>query len=178
MGDDFIRPRYEPECRQAPTAELSNLIRPAYETVPRAGYNSLDKSTSYAPRKPRHRPRTLPLEGRREGRLERRQVGCRVAAQAEAQHRQAGGSECLGIALGLGIDEPAEGVGPARDLEIVGMLLRQLEEPADRRTALVELARRVEEAWPVAGRRGPAGPVPDQGAEPAEGRVARSGSGR
>ena len=55
----------------------------------------------------------------------------------------------------------------------VGRVVRgQLEEPADRRAALVQLAGRVEEARAVAGGRRPAGPVAQQRADPGEGLVA------
>ena len=54
----------------------------------------------------------------------------------------------------------------------VGRVVRgQLEEPADRRAALVELAGRVQEARAVAGRRRPAGPVAQERPDPREGRI-------
>ena len=60
----------------------------------------------------------------------------------------------------------------------VGRVVRgQLEEPADRRAALVELAGRVQEARAVAGGRRPAGPVAEERPDPGEGLVARRGRG-
>ena len=82
------------------------------------------------------------------------------------------------VAGRLGVDELAEGVRPAGDRPVGRMVGGQLEEPADRRAALVELAGRVEEARPVAGGRGAAGPVAEQSPDARERRVARRRSAR
>ena len=83
----------------------------------------------------------------------------------------------LEVALGLGIDQLAERVGPARDRPIDGVVRRQLEEPAGRRTALVQLAGRMEEARTVARGRRRAGRVAEEQADPAERLVAGGGRG-
>ena len=82
------------------------------------------------------------------------------------------------VAGRLGVDELAEGVRPARDRDVGRMVRGQLEEPADRRAALVELAGRVQEARAVAGGRGAAGPVAEQRPDPGDGLVAGRASGR
>ena len=83
------------------------------------------------------------------------------------------------VAGRLGVDELAEGVRPAGDRRTsAGWSDGQLEEPADRRAALVELAGRMQEARAVAGGRGAAGPVAQQRPDAGEGLVARPVSGR
>ena len=81
------------------------------------------------------------------------------------------------VAGRLGVDELAERVRPAGDLEVGRVVRGQLEEPADRRAALVELAGRVEEARAVAGRRRPLGRVAQQRPDPGDGVVACRGRG-
>jgi len=70
--------------------------------------------------------------------------------------------ERSGVSDRLGVDQLAEGVGLARDLAVVGVFGHQLQEPADRGAALVQLSGRVQEARPVADGRGAAGPVAEQ----------------
>ena len=82
------------------------------------------------------------------------------------------------VAARLGVDELAERVRPARDRPVDRVVRGQLEEPADRRAALVELAGRVQEARSVAGGRGAAGPVAEQRADPRERRVDAPASAR
>ena len=55
---------------------------------------------------------------------------------------------------------------------VVRVVGGQLEEPADRRAALVQLAGRVQEARPVAGGRGASGAVAQERPDPGERRVA------
>ena len=76
------------------------------------------------------------------------------------------------VARGLGVDELAEGVRPARDVEVGRVVGGQLEEPADRRAALVELAGRVQEARAVAGRGRALRPIAEQRPDAGEGLVA------
>ena len=87
-----------------------------------------------------------------EGRFERDEPALRVG-EVDAQDRQVVGLDRREVALGLGVDQPAERVRPARDRPVDRVVRGQLEEPAGRRAALVELAGRVEEARPVAGGR-------------------------
>jgi hypothetical protein len=82
--------------------------------------------------------------------------------------RQVVGFDCLEIALGLGIDQLAEGVRPAGDGTVDRMVRGELDEPAGRWSALVELAGRMEEAWPVSCGRGAAGPAAEEGPDPGE----------
>ena len=112
--------------------------------------------------------------------------GAAVAARARGPPSPASGSaprwtrrigrSCAAMAakspVGLGVDELAEGVRPARDRAVVGVVGGELEEPADRGAALVELAGRVQEARPVAGRGRAPRRVAEQGPDAAEGRVA------
>ena len=81
-----------------------------------------------APTRPRSRSSGPSAE--RERPLERRQVGRVVGAQAEPEDRQVVRPERLGVALGLGVDQPAERVRPAGDLAVARVLGGQLEEPA------------------------------------------------
>src|SRR3954451_3437331 len=62
-------------------------------------------------------------------------------------------AERLEVAVGLGADERAKGVGLAGDLEVLRGLVDDLQEAAALAPALVELPRRVQEARPVAPRR-------------------------
>ena len=73
----------------------------------------------------------------------------------------------------LGVDELAEGVRPAGDVEVGRVVGGQLEEPADGRAALVELAGRVQEARAVAGGRRAPRPVAQERPDPGERLVAR-----
>jgi hypothetical protein len=57
----------------------------------------------------------------------------------DSKDRQVVVVEGPGIADGLRVDEPAKGVALVRDAAIVGVPGHELEEPADRRAALVEL---------------------------------------
>ena len=75
------------------------------------------------------------------------------------------------VARRLGVDELAERVRPAGDLEVGRVIRGQLEEPADRGAALVELAGRVEEARAVAGRGRPLRLVAQQRPDPGDGVV-------
>src|ERR1044071_3673680 len=81
-----------------------------------------------------------------DGLLEGRQVGGEVGPEMDVDDGSVAGPEGLAIAVGLGIDEPAEGVGPAGDLAIRRVVRGQLQEDARRWAALVELPRRMEEA--------------------------------
>src|SRR5689334_10428798 len=94
--------------------------------------------------------------------LERQQALFRIV-EMDAEDRQVMALDRREVALRLGIDQPAERIRPAGDRTIDPMVRRQLDEPADRRTALVELARRMEEARAVAGRRRAAGRVAEEG---------------
>src|SRR5688572_21979342 len=76
------------------------------------------------------------------------------------------------VARGLGVDELAEGVGPVRDVDVNRVVGGQLEEPADRRTTLVELAGRVQEARAIAGRGRTLRPITEQRPDAGEGIVA------
>ncbi len=80
--------------------------------------------------------------------------------------------EDLEIARRLGVDQVAEGVRPAGDRPVDGMVGGELEEQSDRRPALVELAGRMEESGPVAGRRRLAGSIPQERPDPGNRRVA------
>ena len=78
---------------------------------------------------------------------------------------------------GLRVDELAEGEGRVGDRPIDRVVRGQLEEPADRGAALVELTGRVEEAGAVAEGRGAAGGVAEEAPDPERGRVDRGGGG-
>src|SRR3954453_17397983 len=62
----------------------------------------------------------------------------------------------LQIAVRLGSDQRAEAIGLARDLEVPGRRVDELQEAARLRAALVELPRRVQKTRAVAPRRGDA----------------------
>ena len=110
--------------------------------------------------------------------LEGGQAGVRVRAEVDPQDRQVVRLDRREVAGGLGVDQLAERVRPAGDRAIGRVVRGQLEEPADRRAALVELAGRVEEARAVAGRRGATGPIAQQRPDAGEGLVAGRRSGR
>ena len=95
-----------------------------------------------------------------------------VAPEVDSQDRQVVRLDGGEVAGRLGVDELAEGVRPARDRPVDGMVGGQLEEPADRRAALVELAGRVEEARAVAGGRRSAGRVAQERPDPGDRRIA------
>ena len=80
------------------------------------------------------------LEGR-EGR-----VG--ILAQVDPGDGQVVRLDRSEVAGRLRVDELAEGVRPTWDGPVMRMVGRELEEPADGRPALVELARRMQEARP------------------------------
>ncbi len=107
-----------------------------------------------------------------------RQAGVRVRAEVDAKDRQVVGLDRGEVAGRLGVDQLPEGVRPARDRPVGRVVRGQLDEPADRRAALVELAGRMQEARAVAGRRGPPGPVAQQRADPGHGLVAGRRSAR
>ena len=94
--------------------------------------------------------------------FEGEQPGFRIAAEMDSQHGQVVTLERLEIARRLRVDQLAEGVRPAGDRAVLRMIGRELQEPADRRAALVELAGRVEETRAIAGCRGTAGLVAQQ----------------
>ena len=125
-----------------------------------------------------HRDQASVDEGRGERPFERGQPGVGVGAEVDPQDRQVVRFDGAEVARGLGVDELAEGVRPARDVEVGRVVGGQLEEPADRRAALVELAGRVQEARAVAGRRRALRPVAQQRPDPGEGLVAGRRSGR
>ena len=105
-------------------------------------------------------------EHRRERPFERGEPGIRVRLEVDPQDRQLVALEDPEVAGGLGIDELPERVWPARDRAIHRMVRSELEEEADRRPALVELAGRVQESRPVAGRGRPARPVAQERPDP------------
>src|SRR6478735_91635 len=110
-----------------------------------------------------------------EDRLQRDEPALGVG-EVHAEDRQVVGFDRREVPFCLGVDQAAEGVRPAGDRPVVGVVRRDLEEPADRRATLVELAGRVEEARSVAGGGGALGRVPEQGADPVHrfgGRVGR-----
>ena len=98
------------------------------------------------------------------------------SAEVDAQDRQVVRLDRREVALRLGVDQPAERVRPARDRAVDRVVGGELEEPAARRAALVELAGRVEEARPVAGGRRAA--ASRRGAAPGSGSSAASVAGR
>src|SRR6478672_6361966 len=109
-----------------------------------------------------------------EDRLQRDEPALGVG-EVDAEDRQVVGLDRREVALGLGVDQAAERVRPARDRPIVRVVRGELEEPADRRAALVELAGRMEEARPVAGGRGAVGRVAEHRADPIHGFRGRVG---
>ena len=74
----------------------------------------------------------------------------RVALQRHALGGQAVVAQRLQVAGRGRVLERPERVGLARDVDVVALVVHELEEAADRRAALVHLARRVLEARPVA----------------------------
>ena len=78
-----------------------------------------------------------------------------------------------GISDSLGADQLAEGIGLTGDLAIIGVLGHELQEPADRGAALVELSCGVQETRSVPDGRGPMGPVAELGSDRGQGRIAR-----
>ena len=125
-------------------------------------------------------PRTsvwsAPPERLAQGGLEGREAPLGVG-EVDAEDRQVVGLDRREVALGLGIDQPAERVRPAGDRPILRVIRGELEEPAVRRPALVELAGRMEEARAVAGGRRAAGRVAQEGPDPGERRVGGGGRG-
>ncbi len=117
------------------------------------------------------------LECLSHGPLESCQAGIRVGAEIHAKDRQLVVLDRPGIADCLRVDQLAKAVFLARDFQIVGMLANQLEEPADRGPALVELARRMQESRPVADGRRPAGLIPKRRPQSAQGGVPRRSLG-
>ena len=115
----------------------------------------------------------LDVEGRGQRPLEGGESGVGVGAEVDPHDRQVVGLDGGEVARGLGVDELAEGVRPVGDRAVARVVRGQLEEPADRRAALVELAGRVQEARAVAGGRRPAGPVAQERPDPGDRRVAR-----
>src|SRR4051812_4190464 len=69
------------------------------------------------------------------------------------------------VAGRLRVDQLSERVRPTRDREVVGVVRCELEEPAGGWPALVQLAGRVEEPRPVAGRRRAARSVAEERAD-------------
>ena len=88
-----------------------------------------------------------------------------VGAEMDPQDGPAVGGDRRVVAVGLRVDELAEGVRPAGDVAVGRVVGGELEEPARRGAALVELAGRVEEARPVASGRGAAGRVAEPPAD-------------
>src|SRR6185295_18420566 len=76
----------------------------------------------------------------------------------------------LAVALGLGGDQGAEGVGGLGHGQILHGLVHDLEEAAAIRSSLVELPRGVEEAWTIALGDGEAGLAVQPGLEVSQGR--------
>src|SRR4051794_25134783 len=93
----------------------------------------------------------------------------------DPQDRQVVGFDRGEITGGLRVDERPERVRPARDLDVGWMIGCQLDEPADRRATLVQLAGRVEEARSVAGGGRPPRAVAQERPDPGHRRVARGG---
>ena len=71
------------------------------------------------------------VEGRGQRPLERREPGVRIGAEVDPQDRQVVRLDRGEVARRLGVDELAEGVGPARDRHVGRVVGGQLEEPAD-----------------------------------------------
>src|SRR4051794_1070322 len=94
--------------------------------------------------------------------LDRAQRRDRVAAEHEALRRQPMVAQDQQVAVRLRALEGLEGGGLARDREVVVGDVQQLQEAADRRSALVQLAGRVQVARPVAEGRGHGRAVADQ----------------
>src|SRR5450759_3928057 len=106
--------------------------------------------------------------------FERRKTGVDVGAEVDAEHRQVVRLERLEVTEGLGIHQLPEAERSPRDLDIDRVVGRELEEPADRRAALVELARGVQEARAEPARRRATGRVAEEPTHP----VHRLGPGR
>src|SRR5918994_3019365 len=77
-----------------------------------------------------------------DGLLEGGQVGGEIRAEMHMDDGPVLRPQRLAVAAGLGVDEAAEGVGPARDRAIDRVVRGELEEEPARRAPLVELARR------------------------------------
>src|SRR3954447_19773121 len=76
----------------------------------------------------------------------------RVALEPYPLRRQAVVAQGQQVAVGLGVLQLAEAEVLARHVQVLLAVVGELEEEPGRRAALVELARRVEEARPVAER--------------------------
>src|SRR5690349_21298944 len=79
-------------------------------------------------------------DGARDRALEDCQVRVDVGAEPDVRDGSVVRRDRLAVATGLGVDELAERVGPARDRPVGLVEARELEERAGRRPALVELA--------------------------------------
>ena len=104
--------------------------------------------------------------------FERGQAGVGVGAEMDPQDRQVvrtGGAQVAGACASMSWPNVYGLPGIGRS---IGWSAVELEEPADRRAALVELAGRVQEARAVAGGGGRLGAVTQQCPEPGEGLVA------
>src|SRR5450759_2198977 len=83
-------------------------------------------------------PSLLSVDGKRDRALERGKV--RVGSEMDVDDGPIMRPNRLSITAGLGVDQLADRIRPARNGPVHGMVARELEEPAGRRSALVELA--------------------------------------
>src|SRR5664280_3609157 len=111
------------------------------------------RRTMFAPMRPSPmKPRSIGsdlLEGRGQGVLEGGEAGVRVWSEVDTHDRQLVVLDRPSVADGLRVDQRAEGVGLVRDRQIVRVLTDELEEPANRGAAFVQLAGGVEETRAV-----------------------------
>src|SRR5919107_1692735 len=101
----------------------------------RSSQSSLPEEPLDARREPAHRPGEV------------------VALQSQPAGAAPAAAQRLEIAGGLGVLQRPEAVRPAGDRDVLGPVVDDDEEAPGRRPALVELAGRVQVAWPVAERR-------------------------
>ena len=93
---------------------------------------------------------------------------CSLMRRCRRRRGKAVVAQRLEVAVGLGADQRAERERLAGDLEVLGGLVDDLQEAADLRAALVELAGRVQEARAVAPRRGDLVALDQRGAQPGD----------
>ena len=77
-----------------------------------------------------------------------------IVTQVHPQHGEPVVSERPNVAERLSVDELAEAVRPPRNREVARVPSHDLQDPADRRSTLMELARGVQEARPNSNRGG------------------------
>src|ERR1035437_4064244 len=134
------------------------------------------RRTMFAPMRPSPmKPSSMALcllEGGGQGALEGGEAGVRVWSEVDTHDRQLVVLDRASVADGLRVDQAAEGVCLTRDLEIVRVLTHELEEPADRGAALVQLPGGVEETRAVTHGRGSVCLIAQQRPDCQQGRVA------